>query len=134
MCDFIMYLSPNDNFFLQTKFQMTDRLKCCLHQVITHQSSLLENYFKSLMHTYVCVWKLCKRCVAQSGKTFFHVRIVLISLIKYSKRQLQVIDFIQANLCQKLLFLHQLTHTQYAEARCYPKKKMPRFWLQIQRI
>ena len=23
---------------------------------------------------------------------------------------------------------------QYAEARCYPPKKMPRFWLQIQKI
>ena len=29
---------------------------------------------------------------------------------------------------------YPLGTTQYAEARCYPKKKVPTFWLQIQKI
>ena len=37
--------------------------------------------------------------------------------------------------CQQAMISYNFLYfSQYAEARCYPKKKMPRFWLQIQKI
>ena len=57
--------------FFANKFQMTDRLKCCLHQVITHQSSLLENYFKSLLHSKFVSECYAKGVLHNLAKPFF---------------------------------------------------------------
>ena len=81
--------------------------------------------------------KMKKKCVGPKMSNFKPDKFTLsikkvLDYLKVNKSQKEILLF--PNVPKTKTFQWAFLPSQYAQARCYPKKKVNRFWLQIQKI